>query len=128
MAEIRFVGDEFDGAERELHGLADKLVDIANDVAVNRLGDSALMDPTDIEVRPDFFEVPKFFVVAWHESSGDTQRGRLQVHDFVLVPRLSGEDFCLTTEDGHEYIVTTREAFVLLGLANVAIMNAMLST
>lgn len=127
MTEIRFVGPEYDGAEKDLRGLADKLSAIVNDTATSKFGETALKDPTDIEILPVCIDEPLLIVNAWHETGNPDQPGRLQVHDFSLRTSLEGENAYLATEDDKKYPVTTRETLVLIGLAEIAVFNILLS-
>lgn len=126
MTDIRFIGPEYDGAEKELRELADKLTTIADDTAVNKFGETALKNPTDIEILPVFIDEPLFIINAWHESGSSEYHGRFQVHDFSLRTCLEDENVYLATEDNRKYPVSTRETLVLMGLSNIAVINTLL--
>lgn len=129
MADIRFVGPEYDGAEKELRELAGKITTITDDMAVNKFGETALKNPTDIEISPVLtVDEPVLVINAWHGTGSSEDPGRFQVHDFILKTRLEGENVYLETEDGRLYPVSTRETLLLIGLADIAIINTLLHT
>lgn len=123
MTEIKFSSIEYRGAEEELGGLADKLVTVANDQAIEKFGKTALMDPSDIEITPAVLEEPFFVIRAWHQTANDLNPGIIQNHDFSLSLTFEGEDMFIKTESDSLYPLTTREAILLCGLGGAAIIN-----
>lgn len=121
--EIKFIGKEFDGTEKDLGDLSGKFIDLANEQAVEHYGDAALRDPSDIEVLPAVQDDEPFLAVkAWHQTCSDRHPGVIQNHDFVMDMTRRGEDAYLTVrESGHERILTTRETLVLMTIANIAV-------
>lgn len=127
MTEIIFHGQEFDGAEERLGNLSHKLNAVANDQARARFGDSAITDPSNIEVTPAAMGNPIFIVNTWHQTGSEQYPGVIQRQDFTLKLQGEGEDVYVYADDEERrYRLTTRETLLLMDLGNIALMRAML--
>lgn len=127
--EIRFTGEEFDGAEDELGKLYQTFRAVANDQVVIRRGDEALPDPSDIEITPSILEEPFFVVNAWHQTNSEVYPGVFQRQDFTLRILEEGEDVYLSaydSESNQRYRLTTRETLFLMRVAQIAAYRTLL--
>ena len=127
MTDFRFSSPEYDEAVDRLGGLADKLRLIANEKASKKFGDNAIDNPTDIEITPAALEEPIFIIRAWHEIGKARKRAVMQAHDYSFRVVFEGEDVFMKTEEGNEYPLTTREAFLLVSLGGHALMSNFIS-
>jgi hypothetical protein len=128
MTSIRLNAPEFDGIEDELGGLADKLVTAVNDRAYNRFGKTALREPSEIEVTPTMIDEPVFVVRAWHETGTAVNAGIVQEHDFTFRLKTMREDMYITTDDETMYPLTTREAFLMVGIGGATMIKSLISS
>ncbi|MEX0668139.1 MAG: hypothetical protein WD061_00145 [Candidatus Saccharimonadales bacterium] len=116
--EISFTDPETSVTEEDLGQLVDKLVDIADDVAVGKFGEKALRNPTDIELSLEImFEEPVYIVRCWHQTNSETP-AIMQSHDFSFKLSIDGEDGFIDVEDLAKYKITTRETLLLLDLTD----------
>lgn len=124
--DIRFSGPEYDGAEEQLGDFAEKLIGIVNDVAIKKFGETALRNPSDIEIVPAILGEPLYVVTAWHEQGEGEAKERHQYHDFSFKVVLDGDDALIETEEAATYPVNTRETLLLAKLANIAYIRSQL--
>ncbi len=116
--EINFTNPEDGEAHKVLGSLVDKINDSANQVAIAKFGEKALLNPSRIEVSPNLVvDEITFIVRAWHETEG-YPAGVVQLHDFTFTMLLGEVDCYMAVDDGSKYALTPREAVTLNTLGN----------
>jgi hypothetical protein len=120
--EIRFLGQEFDGAEDNLGSLTGKLQHAANMEALNKFGESYRRDPTDMQILPvGTLDGPKFMVQSFHSTeSSQGLQAILQPHDFSFQLSQEQNITYLRTDSEIAYPLSVREYFVLVNLSKIA--------
>lgn len=109
---------------RGLGGIAAKLSAIGDDTARVQFGEHFFPKPTDVELTP-YLNVDEVSIIMrmWHQTE-DERAAVFQPHDTILRIALDGEDAYLKTEEGVQYLLTTREAIVLSEIAQHAVTHA----
>lgn len=105
---------QFGGQIRQTTGNA--LIRIVNQHATTTFGKDAILNPTDIELRPAFgLDEPVFGVRAWHETGIGTRRGTLQEQNFSFTVELGNHRLFAVIENDDQpvkYELSAYEAHV----------------
>ncbi len=124
---IRFLGEDYDGAEEQLGDFAGTIGDMVNDAANAKFGEEALPGPSKVEIVPAHLGEPLFIVTAWHQEGEEEASERKQYHDFSFRIKLEGDEAVMEADNDLSYPLTTRETLLLARVANIAYIKSLLS-
>jgi hypothetical protein len=120
--EITFAGPEYTGFEEGLGGLRDKLLDAANNEALDKQDYEKCKNPTDIKILPvKTLDEMRFMVSAYHTTASTSGEAAIfRNYDFSFTYSVEGEDAYLRTDTERAYPLTARELVLLMSLGNIA--------